>query len=130
MLSYLKKTGFWIFLFLLEAPNVLAQSRPSIIPPGTSQEIMIPTIPKGQNGIPQEQYLGGVLLPTITRIVIALAGASAVIFMIIGGIEMLTAYGNDEKIANAKKTITYALVGLVIALLSYAIVTIISSVKI
>lgn len=130
MLSYLKKTGFWIFLFLLEAQNVLAQSRPSIIPLGTSQEIMIPTIPKGQNGIPQEQYLGGVLLPTITRIVIASAGASAVIFMIIGGIEMLTAYGNDEKIANAKKTITYALVGLVIALLSYAIVTIISSVKI
>jgi len=129
MLSSLKKFGALLFLFLIEAQAVLAQSRPAIIPPGTSQEIMIPIIPKDSQGIPQEQFLGGVFLPTITRIVIASAGASAVIFIIIGGIEMLTAYGNDEKITNAKKTITYAIVGLLVALLSYAIVTIISSVK-
>lgn len=90
---------------------------------------MIPTIPEGDKNIPQEQYLGGIFLPTITRIVIASAGAMAVIMIIIGGIEMLTAYGNEEKIGNAKKTITYAIVGLVVAILSYAIVTIISSIK-
>lgn len=54
----------------------------------------------------------------------------AVLFIIIGGIQILTAYGSDEKISSAKKTITYAIVGLLIAILSYAIVTIISSIQI
>jgi len=54
----------------------------------------------------------------------------AFLFIIIGGIQILTAYGNDEKITNAKKTIQYAIVGLLIALLSYAIVSIIGGLNI
>ncbi|MFC1750864.1 hypothetical protein ACFL2V_18890, partial [Pseudomonadota bacterium] len=69
------------------------------------------------------------LLPTITQTVIAAAGGLAILFIIIGGVQLLTAYGSDEKVTNAKKTITFAIVGLLIAILSYAIVSIISAVN-
>ena len=49
--------------------------------------------------------------------------------MIVGGIQILTAYGNEEKVSAGKKTMTYAIVGLLIAILSYAIVSIISGVR-
>jgi len=61
-------------------------------------------------------------LPKIAMTVIKFAIPLSVLFIIIGAIQMLTAYGNDEKIGNAKSTIIFALLGLIISLLSYAIV--------
>lgn len=81
------------------------------------------------NSTNAEGDIGGRLLPTITTIVIAASGGASVLFIIIGAIQMLTAYGNDEKISQGKKTITFAIVGLIIAILSYTIVTIISSIN-
>jgi len=75
------------------------------------------------------QALQNSVLPYITVFVVVIAGALALLFMIIGGIQILTAYGNEEKIGEAKKTITWALVGLVISILSYAIVQVIISIR-
>lgn len=99
--------------------------RPPIIPNTSETELLIPHTKQNTN-LSGEDVLREIYLPAITRTVIALAGATAVLFIIIGGIQILTAYGNDEKLGNAKHTITYAIVGLLIALLSYAIVSIIS----
>ncbi len=129
MFRLIKKSAYLIILSLLSVPTALAQSnRPPIIPAGSETEdpLLLPHTPEGQV---EEQWLGGALLPNITRTVIAAAGATAVLFVIIGGIQMLTAYGSDEKIAKGKKTIMWALVGLLISILSYAIVTMISSIK-
>jgi glucose uptake protein GlcU len=79
--------------------------------------------------MPEEQFFGGSLLPTITKTIIEAAGVTAILFIIIGGIEILTAYGNDEKIGKGKKTVTFAIVGLLISILSYAIVSIISGIN-
>ena len=49
-------------------------------------------------------------------------GIVAVIMIIYGGITYVTAAGQDEGIGNAKKIIMYALVGIIIILLSFAIV--------
>lgn len=70
-------------------------------------------------------YLTGLLLPNIARTVTGLAITLSVLFIIFGAIQFLTAYGNDEKLSNAKKTIMFALVGLVLSLLAFAIVQII-----
>ncbi|XOU93978.1 MAG: Ig-like domain-containing protein [Candidatus Kerfeldbacteria bacterium] len=50
-------------------------------------------------------------------------GLVAVIMMIYGGFIWMTAAGNEDKIAKAKKIITQAAIGLVIVLLSWAIVS-------
>lgn len=48
-------------------------------------------------------------------------GALSIIFLVVGGIRMSTSAGNPKSIAAARKTITYAIVGLVLALSSVVI---------
>jgi predicted Rossmann fold nucleotide-binding protein DprA/Smf involved in DNA uptake len=71
------------------------------------------------------EYLQIGLLPRVAMVIISLAIGGSVVMIIYGSIQLLTAYGDTEKYSTAKKTIMFALVGLVIALLSYAIVQII-----
>lgn len=49
-------------------------------------------------------------------------GLIAVIMIIYGGITYVTAAGNQEKIESAKKIILYAVIGIVIVLISFALV--------
>ena len=49
-------------------------------------------------------------------------GIIAVIMIIIGGIRYVTSNGDSSQVTSAKNTILYAVVGLVVALLAYAIV--------
>lgn len=61
---------------------------------------------------------------TLTAVLTALyslIGALAVIFIIVGGIRYILAAGDSSKIAGAKNTILYAIAGLVIAVLAFAI---------
>jgi len=52
----------------------------------------------------------------------------AVIFIIVGGFQMVMAAGNEETYLKAKKTITWAVLGLVIALLSFSIVAVVENI--
>lgn len=102
-------------------PVVFAQENTTIAP--TIPDIK--TLPGPSSGMKLEntnQYLTSNLLPHVARTVTGLAITLSVIFMIFGAIQFLTAYGNEEKIGNAKKTIIFSVVGLVISLLSFAIV--------
>ena len=73
-------------------------------------------------------YFTSNLLPTLTKGIVASAGGFAFIILIIGGIRYLTAYGNEEQQTAARNTIMWAIIGLIIAILSYAIVSIIVSI--
>ena len=62
---------------------------------------------------------------TVNRIVnlaIGLIGLLAVIMIIVGGFQYTTSSGDSGKVTKAKNTILYGVIGLVIALLAYAIV--------
>lgn len=61
-------------------------------------------------------------IATITGILLFAIGAVAVIMIIVGGIRYVTSAGDSSKIKAAKDTIMYSVVGLVIAILAYAIV--------
>ena len=56
------------------------------------------------------------------NIVLGVIGAVAVIVIIVGAVYYLTSQGDPTKIATGKKTIIGGVVGLVIVLLSFAIV--------
>lgn len=58
----------------------------------------------------------------ILNAVIAVSGLVAVIFVIIGGVQYMTSTGDAGKVEKAKKTILYALIGLVVSVLAFAIV--------
>ena len=50
------------------------------------------------------------------------AGFVAVVFIIIGGIRYITSGGDPKQAGSARQVITYALIGLVLILLSFTIV--------
>lgn len=70
-------------------------------------------------------YLSGTFLPRVARTVVSFGIGASVIGLILGSIGMLTAYGNDEKYGNAKKGVYFSIIGLIICLLSFAIVQLI-----
>lgn len=58
----------------------------------------------------------------IIDILLFLVGAVAVIMIIIGGLRYVLSGGDQAAVKNAKNTILYAVVGLIIAILAFAIV--------
>jgi branched-subunit amino acid transport protein AzlD len=59
----------------------------------------------------------------IIQWVLGLLGLIAVIMILWGGFMWMTAGGNEDKVATAKKIITAAVIGLIVILLAWAIVT-------
>ena len=59
---------------------------------------------------------------TITNVLLFIIGAIAVIMLIIGGIRYVTSGGDSAAVTSAKNTILYAVVGIVVAILAYAVV--------
>src|SRR3989344_6894071 len=50
------------------------------------------------------------------------AGICAVFFVSFGGIKLITSSGDPSKVESAKKTLTFAIIGLLIILLSFVII--------
>lgn len=62
------------------------------------------------------------LVKQFVNIFLFAVGALSVIMLIWGGIRYTTSAGDSNKVQAAKNTVLYAIVGLVIAILAYAIV--------
>lgn len=78
-------------------------------------------IDAGGNGIPEAQVTQG-QVTSVFNGVIMLAAAVAVVFIVLGGIKYSTSQGNPGDTQKAKETIIYAIVGLVISMISFGIV--------
>ncbi len=89
---------------------------------GTS--LCVPDGPAGKNGIAGSTSIFQVLAMVI-KILLLLSGAIAVLFTIIGGFWYLTSAGNEEQATKGRKALTYAIIGLIIIVLSYSIVSIV-----
>ena len=61
-------------------------------------------------------------LPLIINVAFIIFGAIAVVYVIWSGIALIISQGNPEKIASARRGIIYAIAGLVVISLSWAIV--------
>ena len=62
------------------------------------------------------------VIRTISNILIWVVGIVAVIMIVWSGFKYITTAGDASKVASAKSSLTYAIVGLTIAILSYSIV--------
>jgi len=69
------------------------------------------------------------VIPFAIKWTVNFAIGLAVIAIIIGGYQFVTAFGNTEKHDKARKTITFALIGLILALTAFGIVRIISNIS-
>ncbi len=62
------------------------------------------------------------VIKTIITTMLFIVGILAVIMIIYGGIRYVTAHGDKTQVASAKDTVVYAVVGLVVAIVAYALV--------
>ena len=69
------------------------------------------------NTVPLGNYV-----KSIINVLLFIVGAVAVIVIIVGGISYVVSAGDPAKVKKAKDTILYAVVGLVVALLAFAII--------
>ncbi len=121
MSKKIKQVGFIVIntvnLLFLSAFTAFAQPKiPQIdVLPG-------PDPSEVENVTGMGDYLILTFLPRIGLTVIMLCVGGGVLFLVIGAVQMMTAYGNEEKLGNAKKTMIFSIVGLFIGLLSLAIV--------
>ncbi|MBQ6147331.1 hypothetical protein IJI70_00600 [Candidatus Saccharibacteria bacterium] len=62
------------------------------------------------------------VIKNIINIILYVVGVLAVVMIIFGGVQYTTSAGDTNKVTKAKNTILYGIVGLVVAILAYAIV--------
>ena len=62
------------------------------------------------------------IIGTITDVMFFFVGALAVVMIIYSGIRYTTSAGNANSVTAAKNTLIYSVVGLIVAILAYAIV--------
>jgi|SRR3989344_1304317 len=72
----------------------------------------------------------GTAVMQVIQIALLIVGALSVVFLLWGGFRYITAAGNEEATEAAKQTIQHAIIGLIIVILSFAIITIIANVLI
>ena len=88
--------------FILAA-SVRAQSNPNPLPQPHSSDL-------------------GPILQNVINWILGIAGLLAVLMLVIGGVRYVISAGNPTQTEGAKKTIIYALVGIVVIILAYVLV--------
>lgn len=125
ILQFSSVIGFTLFLLFVMDSSALAQFTPPSLLPTDDASIggrgdvciglasMIKSGKIGLRNIP-------CFIKFFTETLIGLAGSLSVVFVMIGGYKYVIL--GDEKKDEAKKTITYALIGLAVSLLAWVIV--------
>jgi len=72
--------------------------------------------------VPTTLFGSDSIFTTIVNVLLFIIGAISVIMLIIGGIRYTISAGDSGNVTAAKNTIMYALIGLIIAFLAFAVV--------
>lgn len=74
------------------------------------------------SGVPTNLFGDNSIFTTVVNVLLFIIGAVSVVMLIWGGIRYTTSAGSANSVTAAKNTIMYAIIGLVVAFLAYAIV--------
>jgi cytochrome bd-type quinol oxidase subunit 2 len=118
MISRLKKLGLLMLVFL---PTVALAAAGDIVNSRDNPGGLL-----ARNIFNQENTVGGVIIGVL-QLFLGVVGLISVAMIVYGGFRYITSVGNSEVAQAAKKTITNAIIGLVIIILSFVIVTVITN---
>ena len=106
-----------VFVFAMLGMSLLSSSSSFAIAPCTGSDTVIckssPSDLTGPNGV----------LTKAIAILLYIAGTIAVIMIVVGAIRYITSDGDASKASQAKNTIIYSVVGLIVAVMSFGIVS-------
>lgn len=104
----------------------ISGSNPTPPPSGGSNNgLPPPATDKLYNPLPEEELTHMFLF--IAKGFLSIVAIWAVIFIIVGGFRMVVAGGDEEAITKAKRTVTWAVIGVVVAALSFSIIAIVQN---
>ena len=106
-------------LALLATGSLAGAMVPSLVAAAPIDEVRNGVTAVGGGNEPKSLELR---IQDIINIILFILGAVAVIMIIIGGFRYVTSGGDSGAVSSAKNTILYAVIGLVVAILAYAIV--------
>lgn len=90
--------------------------------PGSSEQLAAPSgVPQAWQG--DVTTTGASVFQTASNLIFMVAGFLALLMVIYSGIQWITSGGDVDKIASAKKRLKYAIIGLVVVVASFFIVT-------
>ena len=127
MKQLIKKISAYVAVFALVAVTAFV---PTVSVSAASCTTGTNTKPTAQQGLacakgegaPGSLFGSGGIFTTVVNTLLFIIGAVSVIMLIWGGIRYTTSAGNSASVTAAKNTIMYAIIGLVIAFLAYAII--------
>ncbi len=67
------------------------------------------------------------IFTTVSNVMLFIVGAISVIMIVIGGLRYVISGGNTANVTAAKNTILYAIVGLIVSMLAYAVINFVIS---
>ena len=118
MLNVIKKVFIFLFLavfvFNFLAPQVNSADLSEILGMGYSENLELPKA--GDDDVRDTAV-------TIIKYLITFLGIIAVAIILYGGFIWMTAAGNDDRVSKAKKIIIAGMIGLIIVIAAFAIVT-------
>ena len=121
------KNIFYSFAVLVLLLPVLALAVDDPCYPGSINPETGICLPKKPLKVPDYGTISH-LVSQIIETLVLIAGLISAVFVVVGGYKYLMAGGEEEKVKSARAMITNALLGLVITLLSYALVRIVLSI--
>jgi hypothetical protein len=96
------------------------------IAPTHAEDLNLMTVINGAyrgQGQPAELFAGpDAIIPQAINLMLFIVGVIAIFMLIFGGIRYVISGGAADRVKDAKNTILYAIIGLVVAILGYAIV--------
>lgn len=110
---------------------VLALGVSAVVPaiqPTTAHAVFEQSLQDGANASKSEDQPDSLfegdnaIFRTIVNVLLFIIGAISVIMLIIGGIRYVVSGGDSSAVTAAKNTILYAVIGIIVALLAYALV--------
>ncbi len=63
------------------------------------------------------------LINVVLKAILAVVGLIALIYLVIGGLRYITSSGNPDAVEGAKNQILYAIIGIIVVVLAWALVT-------
>lgn len=97
---------------------------PAVAPSDAHAQSSIANGANAAKGNGQQNNLDGDtgVFKTVTNVMLYIIGAISVIMLIIGGIRYVVSGGESSAVTGAKNTILYAIIGIIVAIVAYAVV--------
>jgi hypothetical protein len=121
--SFFGIPSWYEFLPLSDPPNCEVQFTKMITTETKDNKGNVVTVVSNQPSI-KEIWL---IVLAIIDILSTIAGIVAVVFVIVGGFKFVTSNGSPERVASARKTLTNAAIGLIIAIVATQLLSFIAA---